>query len=161
MPDCDSAADEGGKYKHNDHNGRCRKVWQGDVPGFPCLSGWRAALCFEVIEYFVKGLVTTSQVFLQAAHNDARQIGWQLGVQQSRVPGHGLNTAEHQLERVALEGQIPRDHLVQHQAEGIDIATAVDLGTLNLLWRHIARSAQHLADGGHRRGCERVRLQRL
>ncbi len=41
------------------------------------------------------------------------------------------------------------EHLVEHDAEGVDVASAVDVEALRLLWREVRRGAHHESCLGH------------
>src|SRR6476469_3492520 len=60
----------------------------------------------------------------------------------------------------ALKGRTPSDHLVQHQAEGEDIAATVSLLPFKLLGRHVPESAYDhplLREAVRQRGFRRLR----
>src|SRR5688572_26329292 len=59
---------------------------------------------------------------------------------QRRSGGRRLETAN---------GQLAREHLVKHDAEGINVSAMIDVaGFLQLLWRHVMRRAERSASPG-------------
>ena len=59
--------------------------------------------------------------------------------------------AQHRQGRGRLERQRPREHLVQHTAQGIDVRPGVRALPPALLRRHVVRRAHHHARGRHGR----------
>jgi hypothetical protein len=88
----------------------------------------------------------------QAALDHAAQRGRHvrpLGVERRWFLVDDLGGDGHQA--VAAEGALAREHLVQHDAGGEEVAAAVDLLAARLLGRHVLRRAQHRAHLGVRR----------
>ena len=50
--------------------------------------------------------------------------------------------------RVGLEGHLAREHLVEDDAEGVEVARGADLAAHRLLRRHVPRRAEHRARPG-------------
>src|SRR5690242_21742407 len=104
----------------------------------------------QVFENFGKALIPAREIFLQAAHDDPRRVWRQLRVKYCWISRDRLHASEHELERISLKGKIAGNHLVKHQAEGVDVGASVDVSALDLLGRHVPRRTEDLAGGSHR-----------
>src|SRR5215471_7879657 len=62
----------------------------------------------------------------------------------------GYDCGDHRLDRRPRVRWLPRQHLVQHAAQGVDVAASVELTVAGgLLGTHVARGAERQAGFGH------------
>ena len=109
-------------------------------------------------------LVTQIPVLLQSLVDDAFQIGWHFGIQPHRRSWRPIQDRfENDGGTLSAERQCARRHLIQHCAEGEQIAPRIQFLSARLLWRHISdcaqrrtRAGQVLFVGRHRADCRNL-----
>ena len=94
-------------------------------------------------------LVAQVPIFLQRLVDDSLQLHRHFAVQPHRR-GRALvqDGVKNGCRSVALEGQQPGGHFVEHGAEGKQVGTPVELFAQRLLWRHV----RHCSQGRSRTG---------
>ena len=97
-----------------------------------CASGWRWARSLSVMR---------SSTAASRAETSGRMI-WTSG----QVLAHVLHRDGHLV--LAVEGDVPDEHLVEHDAERVDVGLPVDVVAERLLGRDVVRRAEHAAVGG-------------
>jgi len=116
----------------------------------PARTGGRFDADVEVGEDVFGRLIAKIRVGFEAAQDHVRQRCRRIGVDGARIGGLGLDP--HQQLRdggVAVKWHRASDHLVEDQAEGVEIDAVIDLAARYLLRRHVAWRAQQLAAAGH------------
>jgi hypothetical protein len=110
------------------------------------------------------GLAAQLAVFLQAFVDDLFELGGNVGIQ---AYGGNWVTFEDRIEddrgTLSAEGQCAGRHLIEHRAEGKQIAAGIKFLRPGLLWRHVSYGAEGCAGTGqmllvHRQG-RRVRCR--
>ncbi len=93
------------------------------------------------------GLRPLARQLGQQAHHQVAESGRQLGVEVSHRDRRVHGDRRQQGHQVVLEeGQAPRTHAVEHDAEAVQVAAGVDVAeALGLLRGHVGRRAQNVA----------------
>ncbi len=110
----------------------------------------------EVVHHLADVLVAVLGLLRRGPLHDRRQRGRDLRAAALHVGkrlAHVLHRDGHL--RVGLEGRLAGEHLVQDDAERVDVRLARDLVAQRLLGRHVVGRAQHASGGG-----EPLRLER-
>src|SRR5579864_1805489 len=106
-------------------------------------------LVVEVSKNVAGVLISLSWFFFQALEANARKIRRQVRDDQFRTLGKLVNALIHQLEGgVASEGEDAREHLVEDQPKGVEVAAVVDGLAFDLLGRHVQWRAENGAGAG-------------
>ena len=114
----------------------------------------------QVGSHFRRALVAQIAVFLQGLVDDVFQLGRNITIETN---GRGWNRIEDCLEddsrTFAMKGQNTCRHLVQHSAEGEQIAPRIQLFRPHLLRRHVRHGAHHRARTGQMLRLHRLRIR--
>src|SRR5262249_48594032 len=95
---------------------------------------------------FVGRLKTLLRILLEAAQRDLLERRWYRGVSQRRPNGAFLQLLqENRRRRLIRERHFADEHLVQDDAERVDIAARIDSPALDLLGRHVVGRAERAA----------------
>ena len=98
----------------------------------------------------VGALESLGRVLREAAEDDFGHGRWRVRVDESRVARLGLHALQQLLDRrVALERHRAGDHLVEDQAESVEVDAVIDGSSFHLLRRHVSGRAEQLAGACH------------
>ncbi len=113
------------------------------------LAEGNAGKMFEIECDVAGGMETRLGILFQAMLHDALQRRRNIAIGLAEVGRILLEDGAHGVgRRLAVEGALAGEHLVENGAEGEDVGAGIDGLAANLLGRHIARGAQHHAGFG-------------
>ena len=93
--------------------------------------------------------IAVVRVLAQAAEDDAVELGGEVAPDHGHRPGLLVGDGVHGVERrLALEGELGRDHLVEDDAQREDVAAPVELLAAGLFGAHVAERAHDRAGDG-------------
>jgi hypothetical protein len=93
---------------------------------------------FERHDHVLRTAPTIAWLFLEALVDDVCELAWNLGIHGSRTLVLLETDLVHRRFALVLdEGLLARDHLIEHDTEGEDVAARVELVAENLLGRHV------------------------
>ena len=104
----------------------------------------------EAPQEFIRGLVAIAGILGQAAHDRVDQDGGRVGPQcRERLRWRRDVRGEELVRGVGQEREPAREHLVAHDAQGVDVGAMIDVRVgRDLLRRHVGRGADRHAERG-------------
>ena len=110
------------------------------------------AEALQLAEHLRSGGVAVGRLLLHRLHGDLLETDRDAGVDLTGTLGGGLKLHERDRDgAVAVKGQSAREHLIEHDADGIDVGLAVGDVSSRLLGRDVVNRADRLVGHGARR----------